>query len=318
MSEVTTLRPSGSSGGGKKLLWDTPANEPRVTIKFGQVYSLDEMFHSAIIMADAYNEIARLIRPLDPSTNDPRLEKDYVGRFRTRYYKQGLLFCGRSTGSFTKYTCNPPSEDDLANITLVNRKNEVYLKLLDDPFTTAVTDNKKGTVNSENKDSEDKTEPTIEQSKTTDANETETSVTESKEGTVDFESKDNEKVEPTIEQSKTTDMNEIEMSVAKTVSELGQPQRRSPRQHRSVEKYAECTTRCPATRRILPTRKNSSKTNGISVQSRSPENPRQDGSNKIVQQPTVNGETLDSKVIQTMDSAIEPESERCSGTKESV
>jgi hypothetical protein len=200
----------------------------------------------------------------------------------------------------------------------VNRKSEVYLKLLDDPFTAAVTDNKKDTVNSENKDSEEKTEPTIEQPKTTDANVTKTSVADSKEGMVDSESKDNEKVEPTIEQSKTTDMNKIEMSVAKTVSELGQSQRRSPRQHRSAEKYAGCTTRCPATRRILPTRKNSNKTNGISVQDRSPENPRQDGSDETVQQPTVNGKTPDSKVIQMMDSAIEPESERCSGMKETV
>ena len=103
-----------------------------------------------------------MIRPLNPLTNDPRLEKDYVGRFRTQYYKQGLLFCGRSTGSFTKYTCNPPSKDDLENITPVNCKSEVYLKLLDDPFTAAVTDNKKGTVNSENKDSKEKMEPTIE------------------------------------------------------------------------------------------------------------------------------------------------------------
>jgi hypothetical protein len=58
MSEVTTLRPSGSSGRGKKSFWDTPADKPCVTIKFGQVYSLNKMFHSAIIMADAYNEIA--------------------------------------------------------------------------------------------------------------------------------------------------------------------------------------------------------------------------------------------------------------------
>jgi hypothetical protein len=54
------------------------------------------------------------------------------------------------------------------------------------------------------------------------------------------------------------------------------------------------------------------------VQGRSPENPRQDGSDETVQQSTVNSETPDSKVIQTMDSAIEPESERCLGTKETV
>jgi hypothetical protein len=107
----------------------------------------------------------------------------------------------------------------------VNCKSKVYLKLLDDPFTVAVTDNKEGTVNSENKDSEEKTEPIIKQSKMTDANKTKMSVADSKEGMVDFESKDNKKVEPTIEQSKTTDMNKIEMSVAKTVSELGQSQR---------------------------------------------------------------------------------------------
>jgi hypothetical protein len=200
----------------------------------------------------------------------------------------------------------------------VNCKSEVYLKLLDDPFTVAVTDNKEGTVNSKNKDSKEKMEPTIKQSKTTDANKTKMSVADSKEGTVDFESKDNKKVEPTIEQSKTTGMNEIEMSVAKMVSELGQSQRQSLRQRCSVDKYAGCTTHCPVTRRILLTCKNSSKTNGTGVQNRSPENPQHNSSNKIVPQPTVNGKTPNNKVIQMMDSAIEPESEHCLGTKETV
>jgi hypothetical protein len=58
INEVTTLHPSGSSGGGRKSLWDTPTDEPQVTIKFGDAYSLDEIFETAVIMSDAYNEIA--------------------------------------------------------------------------------------------------------------------------------------------------------------------------------------------------------------------------------------------------------------------
>jgi hypothetical protein len=98
-------------------LWDTPTNALRAIIKFGDAYSLDEIFETAVIMSDAYNKIAQLIKPLSNDsgtvTNDTKLERDYVGKFRTRFYKHAYLFYGRSDGSFTKYTCNPPSEDEI-------------------------------------------------------------------------------------------------------------------------------------------------------------------------------------------------------------
>jgi hypothetical protein len=58
-----------------------------------------------------------LIKPLSNDSvtvaNDTKLERDYVGKFKTRFYKHAYLFYGRSDGSFTKYTCNPPSEDEI-------------------------------------------------------------------------------------------------------------------------------------------------------------------------------------------------------------
>jgi hypothetical protein len=63
-----------------------------------------------------------LIKPLsnDSGTvaNDTKLERDYVGKFKTRFYKHAYLFYGRSDGSFTKYTCNPPLEDEIEKMVM--------------------------------------------------------------------------------------------------------------------------------------------------------------------------------------------------------
>jgi hypothetical protein len=72
-------------------------------------------------------------------------------------------------------------------------------------------------------------------------------------GSEQNKSKDN--TEHTITHLKTDDMNEMEMCIAKTVSELARVQKRSPRQHRPMERYTGQITRRPSTRRTLPMRR---------------------------------------------------------------
>jgi hypothetical protein len=274
INEVMTLRPSGSSGGGRKSLWDTPTDEPRVTIKFGDAYSLDEIFETAVIMSDAYNEIARLIKPLSNDSvtvaNDTKLERDYVGKFKTRLYKHAYLFYGRSDGSFTKYTCNPPSEDEIEKmVTDTGNTDSPSLEkavsntpntdgvcvALDNDITTqppsgyevkkADTNNNCVTLRTPE---EGKTcTPVIDDALRMTVNHT-TAM-----GSEQNKSEDNTKHVTT--HSKTDDMNEMEMCVAKTVSELAQAQRRSPRQRRPTERYTGQITHHPSTRRTLPMRR---------------------------------------------------------------
>jgi hypothetical protein len=274
INEVTTLRPSGSSGGGRKSLWDTPTDEPRVTIKFGDAYSLDEIFETAVIMSDAYNEIARLIKPLsnDNGTvaNDTKLERDYVGKFRTRFYKHAYLFYGRSDGSFTKYTCNPPSEDEIDKmvtdtgdadshslekaVSNIPNTNGVCVAADNDITTQPSSGNevKEADVNSNcatlRTPGEERTyTPVVNDALHARVNHTTEMDSE--------QNKSEDDTEHTITHSKTDDMNEMEMCVAKTVSELARVQRRSPRQHRPTERYTGQITRRPSTRRTLPMRR---------------------------------------------------------------
>ena len=59
MSEVTTLRPTGKIGGGKKWKWDIPT-KPRVTIKFGKVYTNHEITETCKYLIRAYTECLQL------------------------------------------------------------------------------------------------------------------------------------------------------------------------------------------------------------------------------------------------------------------
>jgi hypothetical protein len=215
-----------------------------------------------------------LIKPLSNDSvtvaNDTKLERDYVGKFNTRFYKHAYLFYGRSDGSFTKYTCNPPSEDEIE-------------KMATDTGNTDSPSSEKAVSNTPNTDGVCVTlnnnittqPPSGYEVKKTDTNSNCVTLHTPEEGrtctpviddapnmtvnhTVAMGSEQNESEDNTehvTTHSKTNDMNEMEMCVAKTVSELARTQRRSPRQRRSTERYTGQITRHPSTRRTLPMRR---------------------------------------------------------------
>jgi len=109
MAEVSTLRPTGSIGGGKKWKWDIPT-KPRVTIKFGKVYTNREIVETCKYLVGAYTRCWQLY---ERRPNQDAIEaEDYRGSFDTNSKEETTLYIGRTDRSFVQYTCNLPEEGD--------------------------------------------------------------------------------------------------------------------------------------------------------------------------------------------------------------
>jgi hypothetical protein len=225
LSAATTLRPSGSSGGGRRAEWDEPIG-PRVVIKFGNVYNDTEILRTATMMQEAYGQVIKLYgNPIFAMKFNNCGE--YTVPFKVKNEVEGTLMLTKREKGFTDLLYNPPillprgstREEDGAVTPPLSNEEINYI-----PDVTA-----------------DRREK---------GNTRETNTCQDTESVSDPMSIPPSSISKAI--------SEADLEAAKTVSELGQ-QRRSNRQRRATNKYGSDDEHLPLARRALPTRRKKAK-----------------------------------------------------------
>jgi len=218
LSAATTLRPSGSSGGGRRAEWDNPI-KPRVVIKFGNVYNDTEILRTAKMMQEAYSQVIKLYgNPLSAMKFNTCGE--YTTYFKAEKEEEGTLLLTKREKGFTDLLYNPP----ILLQTDSTRQN-------DGAVTPPLSNEEVNYIPDVNTNRREKTN-TLNSCK-------------------DIESVSDPMSIPPSSNSKA--ISEADLEAAKTVSQLGQ-QRRSTRQRRTTDKYGLYDKHRPLARRVLPTR----------------------------------------------------------------
>jgi hypothetical protein len=275
MCEVTTLRPTGKIGGGKKWKWDI-STKPRIMIKFGKVYTNHEVAETCEYLERAYGECKQIYRQ-SPNQYAAEVE-DYKGSLEVDGKREATLYIGRTDDSFIQYSCNLSEESDeeqektnggdktppLSNeeVTNVQGTGDTRNKIHD----TLQPDSSTGSKNKKNIESfvDQKAVNVVDQRDTLVGN------TGSEPFQVEkrTESKNDGNTERAIEietrktTTKQDTMPSIDTAPDSFRSEEIPGARRSTRKRCASEKFSECHIHNPTSKMVLPTRSNKNITLG--------------------------------------------------------